>query len=94
MYVLCRSAFAAYANPPNGEFFPEEEPSNLALRHAPFDAAAEQRSGGMEERENLFRLLIKFPQIPSAKRGRKESTEGGKNTLFRCQCVAKTNKVG
>ena len=50
MYVLYRSAFAAYANPPNGEFFPEEEPSNLALRHAPFDAAAAEQNGS--ERRN------------------------------------------
>ena len=45
---ICRptSATAVYANPLNGEFFPEKEPSNLALRHAPFDAA--ERNNGME----------------------------------------------
>ena len=49
MLQTCPISAAVYANPPNGEFFPEEtKPSNLALtpslfpslrvRHAPFDA--------------------------------------------------------
>ena len=51
---ICRPTSATvYANPPNGEFFPEKEPSNLALRHAPFDAAAERNNGMERKREKI-----------------------------------------